>query len=235
MGKYEIKNKASFRKFIDAVLIIGIFSLCVITAAAITLSDKKEEATVNSVIRNKSENEVREVQPERSQISVKSSTKVHNAEKPQVENPEFNSDNNAEKDEPPEFDKPVNGIVTKDFSIDNLVYNSTMDDWRIHSGIDISSPSGTAVVASEGGVVKFSGFHTLLGFTVIISTGTYECIYASLESDLLYSEGEKVSKGEVIGHVGDSMISEVCDEPHLHFEIKKNGEYVNPKEYIDFE
>ena len=46
------------------------------------------------------------------------------------------------------------------------------------------------------------------------------------------SEGEKVNKGQTIATIGDSAVYEIVDESHLHFEILKNNENVNPEEYL---
>ena len=132
------------------------------------------------------------------------------------------------------FAPPLFGTVQKPFSPENVLYSRTMDDWRIHMGVDITAPLGTDVTAAQEGTVTYSGYDINLGYIVKIKSGEYECVYASLDSKNLVAINDFVSKGQIIGTLSDSCISEICDEPHLHFEMMKNGEYVNPEEYVTF-
>ena len=70
-------------------------------------------------------------------------------------------------------------------------------------------------------------------FTVIIKhTGGYETLYANLLTAEFVVEGEEVKQGQTIGTVGNSANFEIADDYHLHFEILKDGEYVDPSNYI---
>lgn len=132
----------------------------------------------------------------------------------------------------PDFIPPVPGDVLKDFSGTIPIYNKTMDDWRIHTGIDILCPYGTAVTASEKGTVTDVGYDMLWGNYVEVSLNDFILRYTSLESGIMHMVGDEVRKGDIIGYLSDSCVSEICDEPHFHFEMKKSGEYVDPGEYI---
>jgi len=75
---------------------------------------------------------------------------------------------------------PVNGNVIKQFSGDNLVFSNTMNDWRVHRGIDIDAPLGTQVRAAAAGVVERVFEDDMLGVVVIIDHGDgLQTIYAS--------------------------------------------------------
>ena len=132
----------------------------------------------------------------------------------------------------PEFIMPVDGDVLKDFSNSIPLYSKTMDDWRIHMGTDILCPYGTEVVSCEMGTVTDIGYDILFGNYVEVTLNDYILRYTSLESGITHKIGDEIKRGEVIGIISDSCISEICDEPHLHFEMKKSGEYVNPMDYI---
>lgn len=132
----------------------------------------------------------------------------------------------------PEFIPPVKGEVLKDFSDNVLLYNKTMDDWRIHTGIDILCPYGTEVLSCEKGTVTDVGYDMLFGNYVEVTLNDFVLRYTSLETGITHSVGDEINKGDVVGYLSDSCISEVCDMPHLHFEMKKSGEYVNPREFI---
>ncbi|ACB85686.1 peptidoglycan DD-metalloendopeptidase family protein [Natranaerobius thermophilus] len=103
--------------------------------------------------------------------------------------------------------------------------------WRsrgFHSGIDIAVSHGTSIKAAESGTVTFSGWRGSYGNLIIIEhPGDYETYYAHNAGHTV-SVGQSVEKGEVIGHVGNSGNA---TGSHLHFEIRRNGEHVNPLDY----
>lgn len=131
------------------------------------------------------------------------------------------------------FMAPVVGEITTDYADENLVYSKTLDEWTTHLGIDIKANKASSVVASEAGTVKSIKNDPRYGLTVIISHEEgYETLYANLLSADLVKEGDTVSKNQTIGTVGESASFEVSDSPHLHFEILKGGENVNPTTLI---
>ncbi|MCQ2959961.1 MAG: M23 family metallopeptidase [Bacteroidales bacterium] len=100
---------------------------------------------------------------------------------------------------------------------------------RTHSGIDLVAPSGTKIYATGDGVVKTADFERGYGKTVVIDHGyKYQSMYAHC-SELLVHKGQKVKRGEVIALVGNTGVS---TGSHLHYEIIKNGQKVNPINYF---
>ncbi|MDR1135165.1 MAG: M23 family metallopeptidase [Clostridiales Family XIII bacterium] len=100
---------------------------------------------------------------------------------------------------------------------------------RHHNGIDLASPSGTAIRAADGGKVTFAGWNGALGYTVIIDHGANrETLYGHC-SKLLVSKGDKVYQGQHIANVGSTGNS---TGPHLHFEVHINGAVKNPLNYL---
>jgi len=131
------------------------------------------------------------------------------------------------------FMAPVVGEIITDFADESLVYSKTLDEWTTHLGIDIKANKTSSVVASEAGTVKAIKNDPRYGLTVIIShEDGFETIYANLLAADFVKEGDKVSKNQTIGTVGESASFEISDPPHLHFEILKNGENVNPTTLI---
>lgn len=106
--------------------------------------------------------------------------------------------------------------------------------WRsggFHSAIDIAAPTGTSVLASDSGVVVFSGRDGGYGLSIVIYHGYYYTRYAH-NSQLLVSNGQAVNKGQVIGKVGSTGRS---TGPHLHFEIRTgsmHGSTLNPLNFF---
>ncbi len=102
--------------------------------------------------------------------------------------------------------------------------------YKIHSGIDIKAKLGTPVVATGNGkVISVEENPKTWGKRIIIAHGDeYQTVFCHL-SEFRVKEGEIVKKGEVIGLVGNTGKSTA---PHLHYEILKNGEKVNPALYM---
>lgn len=131
------------------------------------------------------------------------------------------------------FMAPASGEIIKDFARDSLVYSNTLEEWTIHNGIDIKSDKMSVVVASEAGKVESIKNDPRYGLTVTIShENGFKTVYSNLLSTEFITENEVVEKGQTIGTVGESASFEIADESHLHFEMYKDGEVVNPTIYL---
>ncbi len=129
---------------------------------------------------------------------------------------------------------PLQGEMTKGFSADALVYSKTMQDWRIHTGIDIRGDVGMQVKSASDGVVTESIKDEMMGASITIKNSNgIETQYSNLQSNDLVKAGQEVKRGEVVGGVGATASSEIAEPPHLHFAVKKDGEYVNPFDFMD--
>jgi len=118
---------------------------------------------------------------------------------------------------------PVNGVFTRDFS------QTTYQDEQQHRGVDIAAERGTIVKASADGVVLFSGWTYDLGNLIILYHGNGFYTYYGHNQVSLVKRGAFVKKGDSISLLGSTGISSA---PHLHFEIWKDGEALDPKQYI---
>jgi len=132
-----------------------------------------------------------------------------------------------------EFSAPVSGEIIKDFARDTLVYSNTLEEWTIHNGIDIKADKMSVVVAAEEGTVETIKNDPRYGLTVTISHANgFKTVYSNLLTTEFVKENETVEKGQTIGTVGETASFEVADEPHVHFEMYKDGEIVNPTIYL---
>jgi murein DD-endopeptidase MepM/ murein hydrolase activator NlpD len=115
---------------------------------------------------------------------------------------------------------PVNGPVVSPFGM----------RWgRLHAGLDIAVPAGTAIRAADGGRVVLMGWTGGYGnYTSIQHTGSLSTCYAH-QSSYATSNGAAVSQGQVIGYVG---CTGHCFGDHLHFETRINGSPVDPMGYL---
>jgi len=138
-----------------------------------------------------------------------------------------------EKVKDPEFCIPVEGEIMRGFAKDSLIYSDTLEEWITHLAIDIKAERTTVVKASETGTVTSIKNDPRYGLSIVIEhVNGFKTVYSNLLTSEFVSEGEKVEKGQSIGTVGNSASFEIVDEPHLHFEITKDGENVDPNIYI---
>lgn len=131
------------------------------------------------------------------------------------------------------FQWPLSGSVETPHSVDALIYDATMADWRTHSGIDIAAPIGTLVMASSDGTVADIYDDGMYGTTLILRhSGGMTSIYSNLAATPAVSVGDAVKIGEVIGSVGDTALAETGTVAHLHFGMTLDGVAVDPGWYL---
>ncbi len=123
--------------------------------------------------------------------------------------------------------KPVLGPIISGFGLRNHPIHRIK---KIHTGLDIAAKIGTPIYAAGDGVVKFAGVRSNgYGTHIDLDHGYgFETKYAHL-SRLNVKMGQKVKRGDLIGYTGNSGLSK---GPHLHYEIMKNGEKIDPIDYF---
>ncbi|WP_049971528.1 peptidoglycan hydrolase [Haladaptatus cibarius] len=127
-----------------------------------------------------------------------------------------------------DFYWPTTGQVTSGY------YDDRDGGTRTHRGVDIDWETGQPIYAAQSGTVTASGYNGGYGYRVNIEhEGGYRTRYAHCQSDLRVDVGDYVSRGEHIADLGGSG----GYEPHLHFDIKRNGSYVyvpgSPGDWVD--
>ncbi len=135
----------------------------------------------------------------------------------------------------PTFVSPVSGIVIKGFSDTVPVFSETMNDYRVHNGIDISGEEGEAVLASADGTVGAIWNDPLMGtcMTILHDAGfvsTYKGLNEIIPEGI--AQGAAVKAGQPIGAIGDTALIEVAEEPHVHYELTENGVIVDPLKHV---
>jgi len=121
---------------------------------------------------------------------------------------------------------PVNGWKSSDFG---MRFHPIYHEWRMHTGVDLSAPGGAPIWAVAAGKVFRAGWNGGYGNFTCIYHGTYEgkgfaSCYAH-QSTILVRVNQQVRAGQVIGRVGTTGTS---TGNHLHFEIRLNGDPVDP-------
>ena len=158
---------------------------------------------------------------------------THETETPPPQN---NDAKPTVKDEtPPELGLPVSGTLTRRHSVDTQVFSPTLQEYRIHLGIDIATEESAPVLAAAAGTVAQVWEDPMMGWCVAVShAGDCLTVYKNLAAEL--AEGIEanatVQKGQLIGHVGETALHEIADEPHLHMEMTVKGLQVDPLEYF---
>ena len=134
---------------------------------------------------------------------------------------------------PTSFTWPVRGELVAAFSVDELMYNPTMDDWRTHDGVDIAAALGSQVCAAADGTVSAVSQDPLMGTVITVSHGGgLTSTYANLAAEAMVEAGDHVNAGQVLGTVGDTAIAESALASHLHFAMALDGAAVDPGEYL---
>lgn len=165
---------------------------------------------------------------------------------PPIENPDDNDDDKDDDDDDDEdpgesggteivFSLPVSGAtVSTGYT---FWYNSTLNRYNLHTGVDFKAEAGTSVTAAYAGTVESVTQTLLEGGKVVIDHGNgLKTEYASIDVSESLRAGDKVEQGDVLGTVSaaaDAMGNEYNEGAHLHFEVVEDGESIDPVAYLD--
>ncbi|MEL6351184.1 MAG: peptidoglycan DD-metalloendopeptidase family protein [Cyanobacteria bacterium J06627_28] len=122
--------------------------------------------------------------------------------------------------------RPSYGPITSNFG---RRYHPVLGYSRFHAGTDFGAEHGSPIQAAETGIVIFSGWYGGYGNTVILEHGGGVTTLYAHASRLNVSEGQAVRKGDAIAAIGSTGLS---TGPHLHFEVRRSGEPVDPLGFI---
>ena len=121
---------------------------------------------------------------------------------------------------------PLHGPVSSGFGMRN---HPITGEYVMHKGIDIAVPIGTAVRSTESGKVRFAGELKNYGKTIIVThKNGLESVYAHLDK-IEVKQGQILDKNQQIGESGNTGRS---TGPHLHFELRRNGQAIDPLKYM---
>ena len=128
---------------------------------------------------------------------------------------------------------PVEGQIVAVYAMDELSYNATTRDWRVHNGVDIAAEDGSAVLAAAEGTVYTVYEDETMGMTVVIRHADgYVTRYASLAQDVMVKSGDEVKAGQQIGTVGTTALLESAIGCHVHFSVSHNDQPVDPAQFL---
>ena len=128
---------------------------------------------------------------------------------------------------------PVRGTVLIDYNINETVYYPTLDQYRVSPAIAVQAVEDAPVYAAADGQVLSVEQDACTGTTVTMELGNgYQAVYGQLK-DLTVAEGDTVKEGEVIGNVSEPTKYYSVEGPNLYFAVKKDGNPVDPFEYLE--
>lgn len=137
-----------------------------------------------------------------------------------------------EKQQPSSYSLPINSKIMAPFSGDNLVENVTMKDWRTHNGIDIKAEVGADILSACNGKVTNIKNDALWGTVVEVTSEDGAVLtYCGFNEKLNVKINDFVETGDKLGVLGE-IPCEISLEPHLHFAVKQDGNFVDPLSLI---
>ncbi len=164
-----------------------------------------------------------------------------NTDRPEDPEEPDEPDQPDEPDEPSDtevvFSMPVSGSTVG--TTYTFWYNSTLNRYNLHTGIDFKADAGTEVTAAYAGTVESVTDTLLEGGKVVIDHGNgLKSEYASIDVAAGLQAGDTVSQGQLIGTVSaaaDVMGNEYNEGSHLHFEVTQDGKSIDPASYLDLD
>lgn len=174
---------------------------------------RKKEKEAEEKAKAKAEEE-KEAAEEKAKVEVKAEVSTSSSE-------------GAKESKSSGWSRPASGNMTSPFGY--RTHPVTGKQGSFHAGIDIAG--GGSVVASRAGTVKAASYSDTYGYRVIVDHGDgYLTLYAHMKKGLSVSAGQSVSQGQQLGIMGTTGRSTGV---HLHFEIRKGGEAVDPMNYLN--
>lgn len=128
---------------------------------------------------------------------------------------------------------PAAGTVLMDYNMDGTVYFKTLNQYKYNPALIISSEVGNQVVASAKGIVESVKTNEETGTTLTLNLGNdYSLVYGQLK-EVAVAEGDVVERGQLLGYVSEPT-KYYCEEgSNLYFQMKKEGEPVDPFLYLE--
>ena len=219
----KLKNKKVNRSYVLTFLALSV-ALIVIIAASVTANRTKKPTE----------------QPDNTPNSTEQGTQKPTEEATEPEatenSTETQSNSSATGSKIPSFILPVSGSLSSVHDPSLQVFSPTMQDYRVHLGVDLTTKENAPVYAAADGKISKIWVDTLMGYCIAIKhSGDCVTIYKNLAETLPegIAEGVSVRSGQLIATVGESAMVEIAEEPHLHFEMTVSDLAVDPLEYFD--
>lgn len=221
----------------DKVAIVLMLCFCVIALTSIfTVKSNLDKINENAADLHVSEETRTEESTTAPQKEEKRTLPSEQTEEVSSNHPTVDSRDNTQ--ETNDYIKPIQvneSKITNPYSMDSLIYSLTLDQYMTHCGIDIEAPEDSQVVAIKEGTVTAIYTDDRYGLSVELThPGNIISIYSNLSTTEMVEIGDVLKQGDIVGGVGSTALFESLEPSHLHFEMIKDGHYLNPQEYILF-
>ncbi len=223
--------KSNYSVKANRILYIAVISVLCLTALIVGI--------VASVSRSKQNHQPIEPPINNEEPTISDVTPPEDSQPAITDEPSKDNDSDVVKPDPstilPTFIAPTKGVVSTPHDMENVMFSPSMNDYRTHAGIDITSSVGAEVYAAADGKITKIWTDEFMGKCILIShNGDAATIYKNLASELAdgIAEGVSVKAGQVIAGVGETASSESAEEPHLHFELLIKNNQTNPLSHI---
>lgn len=133
------------------------------------------------------------------------------------------------------FGLPMNNCkILNDYFDNELVYNSSMNEWAVHLGMDISSED-LSVFSVADGTVKSVDYDSLSGYSVKVEhKDGFVSVYSSLAENVKVKAGDSVKIGTKLGEASTTSGVEGGQDSHVHFSLYLKDKEVDPNNYLEF-
>lgn len=218
-------------------IFIALICLAAVIAAGVSIINLNNEDVDEPVVAYKT--------PNGSQSDIATPTKNPAGQTPQSTIASKPIDDNKNNDNDNEnngqtgkisISKPIEGDIQTDFAAKKLVFNTTLQEWRTHSGVDIAAGAGSEIKAAANGKISAVKSDPRYGLTIVIEHDINEKAFTTIYCGLAKTAdgmipGKEVKSGDVIGTVGEDIFCEKAQGAHLHFELIENNIPLDPTEY----
>lgn len=158
------------------------------------------------------------------------------AQVPTVDSLQDSPDSVRNQTSPAKYVYPVKAespFTASPFAMDRLVYSVTLDQYMVHSGVDIEAPADSQVVSMASGMVTAVYHDDRFGNSVEVTQDDgLVAVYSNLSDAGMVETGDVVAAGQVIGGVGTTGLFESLQPAHLHLEAIKDGVYQDPMAFF---
>ncbi len=234
----EFNNKPSLGERLKKLNInrSAVVAVCVLIVAVVIIS--AVAIASNRAKKNETPDDTRAPETQKNDTVIPDTEEIPDT-KPETDAPTTKPESTPStpvEDKLPSFVLPVSGALAKSHDPDLQVFSNTMNDYRVHIGVDIVTEQNAPVYAAADGKVDRIWEDVRMGYCLAVKhAGDCYTIYKNLGETLPegISEGVSVRSGQLIASVGESAMVEVADEPHLHFEMTVADLGVDPLEYFD--
>ena len=215
------------------IMICSCFVIAAVLTVGISVSTAEKSAPKQDLVQLETEEETAQVNLNKNAVPKfeVAEKKEIKSEKKEIKVPaEEKEAETAQIEDELIFAVPVVGNVAMDYSMEKMVYDPTLEQYRTSDSMCFAVEEGTEVNSSAQGTVESVLSNKAEGVSVTVFHGDgWRTTYSQLGEDVAVSQGDIIEKGQLIGFVGQPGIMSSAMGSHLEFKMTLNGESVDPK------